>query len=258
VRKNRNIIAAVFARVRTLSLSVLFGVAATALIAGWTPNRAGGGNPGSDLGMDPRAAKIEEVYGSKNVYVDQEENYRVRIKEGAYWPITYQWDMGDGTKTVGNNVVQKYDRPGRYEVVVRVRNPYGADSTRFWINVLNKVPAAAVSGNAGDGAGTADRDSRDSFARERAATGDTDRPDGAYFSWVLETHLTRLAADNAARKYANMYLDEVRVFVDASGPGSVAYRVVAGNFLSERSALAAKAEIEKKSDRHPSLMKVRK
>jgi len=233
-------------------------IAAASLIVGWAPNREGAGHPGSELRKDPRAVKIEEVYGSKTVYVDQEENYRVRIKDGAYWPITYHWDMGDGTKTVGNNVVQKYDRSGRYEVVVRVRNAYGADSTRFFVNVLNEVPVAAVSGDAGSMAPSAP-DARDSAGRERAGTRDNDRSEeGTYFSWVLETHLTRLAADNAARRYSNASLDEVRVFVDAGGRGSVAYRVVTGSFLSARSALAARSEIVKKSGRHPSLITVRK
>jgi len=192
---------------------------------------------------DPRAARIDSVYGRRSLLQSQEENYRVWISPKSYWPVSYEWDMGDGTRTVGNNVVHLYRRPGKYRLRVTASNPFGTDTTSFWVNVSDVRQIAADGDVSEDGRSEESAARRESAAAARTVAA-SDEVGESYFSWVLETHLSRASAEIALRAYVGSALDQVRVFVDDQGPGSVAYRILAGKYATRDRALPTKKRFE--------------
>jgi PKD repeat protein len=170
--------------------------------------------------------------------------------------------MGDGTKAVGNNIVHHYRRPGTYAVKVRAVNPYGQDSYELVVDVRAERNILAAS--LADGA---TRERRVAAARNGgtvAATNDvvgmsrSPRTSGSreYYSWVIETHLDRSNAERAVSVYKDSGVENVRVYIDRSGVGSTAYRVVQGKYSNTRRALNARGQLERIAKRRLSLIAI--
>ncbi len=200
-------------------------------------------------GAAPRAApgrrhervRVAEIFGRRRLQVGQTENYRVRVEPGAAWPIEYAWDLGDGTRAVGNNVAHRYMQEGRYRVAIRVRNRGGADSLSFTVVVEPPPVAVAEPAVAGEAATKTKQgpSARPAFRPTSLhAFGGIDPSQGGY-TWIVQTFLDREQAAAQVRHYrAAGYRADV--LIDESGEGSPAYRVALGQFATEQEARAAR------------------
>lgn len=203
-----------------------------------------------------KVVRIDTVYGRRTLYTGEDENYRVRVKPGATWPIAYRWRLGDGTRTIGNNVVHHYDQPGLYRLHVLVSNRYGSDSTSIWIRVLEERPIVAVPPSPLS-IGATSTDGEEEELIEGAVLQNSVVQDDTYYSWMVETHLNRMGAESAAQNYSELGLEQVRVFVDTSGKGSTAYRVLVGHFRMKDRALREKRHIKDLTKRPVILITIR-
>lgn len=198
--------------------------------------------------------KVDSIYGGRQLVVGQEENYRARLKSDAAWPVAYEWDMGDGIRAMGNNIVHFYESPGHYLVKVIARNQYGADSTWTIVNVAPDYESEKT--RVVQGATTTEIQQA-SVARATNNRVDPQESESRqYFAWVIESHTDRPSAEAAVRRYVGRGLRNLRVYRDQSGSGSDAYRVVVGSYDSTRLALAEKSLVESKSQRPPWLITI--
>lgn len=206
--------------------------------------------------------RIDTLYGSRNLVVGHEENYRVRIQPDAAWPVIYDWDMGDGVRSRGNNVVHRYQKPGYYTLRVVAHNRYDADSTFTVIRVrpanassTGRVVFPAPEPTRTAGSRSASRD----VGNDESSSGSADASpiSSEYYSWLLESHFSNAAAQAALKRLRTEGIGSARVYVDRSGSGSVAYRVVVGSYTSTRSALMDRPDIQEKAGRSVSLFTIR-
>lgn len=200
--------------------------------------------------------RIDSLYGSRDIVVGEDENYRVRLAADAVWPIIYEWDMGDGVKSAGNNVVHHYTRPGYYTLRAVARNRYDADSTYIVIRVR---PKSAADGRVVIPAPEARADARPTATRLRSqasAAGETANS-SEYYAWLIETHFSDAGAQAALKSYREKGIGSARVYVDRAGAGSVAYRVIVGSYFSTQSAVADREGIEAKAGRTVSMLAIR-
>jgi hypothetical protein len=201
--------------------------------------------------------RIDSLYGGRVLSVGEEENYRVRMAPNAAWPITYEWDMGDGVKSRGNNVVHRYERPGYYTLRVVAHNRYDSDST--YTVILVRDPKAVAGRVVIPAPPPVDIAEESRGSRQPRRTGDESETSVSdeYYSWMLESHFNAAAAQAALKRLRADGIGTARVFVDRSGGGSVAYRVLVGNYLSTGSAVADRPDIEAKVGRSVSLFTIR-
>jgi choice-of-anchor A domain-containing protein len=69
-------------------------------------------------------------------------------------PVTYSWDLGDGTTSTDMNPVKQYAAAGTYTVTLTATNTYGSDTSSQVITV-NAIPAAIFTQSVtGTGAGS--------------------------------------------------------------------------------------------------------
>ncbi len=199
-----------------------------------------------------RPVQIDTIYGSSSIEVDEVDNYRVRISAGAKWPIQYYWDMGDGTLSIGNNIVHKFKRPGNFRVRVWARNSSSVDSTEMIVRVTDQTippaetPVVAARSVTSNNKVQKPRPTRVA-AREQEDLGDIE--EGQAFAWVIGTHLEKASAERALQKLRADKIAGVRILEDRSGKGVRAYRVTIGNYLSLDSAVRSKPAIEKIVDK---------
>lgn len=197
---------------------------------------------------------IDTLYGARSLELGELENYRVRVEPGAVWPIQYFWEMGDGTESIGNNIVHRYSRPGTYRVKVRARNRVNTTVGELYVTVGGgeaepvtvRPPVIAASEQretvmpSGTEVKTRPTPKTKLTAEERLE----DDEDDQSFAWVMETTLDQSSAERALRRYRNDGIPGVRILIDPSGKGSPAYRIVIGNYLTLDSAARAKEAIE--------------
>lgn len=201
-----------------------------------------------------RPVRIISVYGARALVVGREENYRVRVNDGAAWPINYRWSMGDGTLAQGNNVVHAYSRPGRYRVIVTARNARGVDTDSIFVNVTSppraSIPlesgaeersraAAAATGGAGGGSAEPAKPARNAAPASsesplRSAQGIEWGRGG--FTLLVSNYFDREAAENRALALRREGYRVGIMVDDKNERASTAYRVVIGQFFSEDSA----------------------
>lgn len=193
-----------------------------------------------------RPVRIVNVYGSRNLRVGQRENFRVRVNDGAAWPITYRWSMGDGTLTEGNNVVHAYQRPGRYRVIVTARNARGMATDSIFVTVTappRVVVPAEVEESAPRAAGVGDPpvEAPAGTAPTPAVPASPLRgPEGIAwdrggYTLMAASHFDRDAAErHALRLRRSGY--RVGIVVDQKQGASTAYRVVVGQFFGDDAA----------------------
>ena len=214
------------------------------------------------------AVQIDSIYGRRNLIVGEEENYRVRTAPHPAWPIQYRWDMGDGVNALGNNIVHAFSDPGYYMVKVVAFNQFGSDSTWAIVQVSPDYGSEQyIVGNPNRrdrGARPATPETQDNTRKEtprEQTQGNRRAPivvdtENRTFAWVIESHTSRAQADRAVRRYAGRGLADLRVVVDNTGPGSVAYRVVVGNYTSTQQAVTERAIVESKSQKSSWLLTI--
>lgn len=181
--------------------------------------------------------QIVQLYGRQTLTVGEAENYRVRLAPGFAQPVEYQWDFGDGTLSVGNNVVRRYTRPGRYTITAIARNAVNADTARVAVVV------------------TSDRLAPPPPTEPSLVT--LSAPphfEAGQIVWVTGIYPTRHSAENDAALYA-----EARHragVVSAKKAGTTQYYVVVGGYRTENEAVRARADVLRVDDRPLWLMRL--
>ncbi len=199
------------------------------------------------------AVRIDSIYGRRDLIVGEEENYRVRTAPHPAWPIQYRWDMGDGVNALGNNIVHAYSDPGYYMVKVVAFNQFGSDSTWAIVQVSPDYGSEQyIVGNPNRRNSVTPREQTQGNRRAPIVVDTENRT----FAWVIESHTSKAQADRAVRRYAGRGLADLRVVVDDAGPGSVAYRVVVGNYTSTQQAVTERAIVESKSQKSSWLLTI--
>lgn len=208
-----------------------------------------------------RPVRIENVYGRTRLEVGEEENFRVRFNAEAAWPIVHYWDFGDGTFAEGNNVVHRFEKPGRYEIIAHAKNSAGEDYDTLYVNVVEppeptelfaesepeKEVASARTPVVSDTVKVQKKPEETAPVSQPANTSRRivaiDWSKGGY-TWVVRTFLKREEAENLAMSFARRGYRS-GIIIDDSGPGSVAYRVIMGQYETADAAVRARPEIEK-------------
>ena len=182
-------------------------------------------------------------------------HFRAQVAPESLRPVNYLWDFGDGTLSVGTLVSHAYATPGTYTLTVTARNARGRDTLSAQVMVATPTERAAVPPAAAEAKPTPKTVILASDGREAPATSPPARvtfsraalfggggvdEDAGGFTWVLRTDLW------AERAQDLMLFHRLRglradVVVDTTGPGSPAYRVVAGQFATPDEAFAARA-----------------
>ncbi len=179
--------------------------------------------------------RIVQVYGRETLKVGEAENFRLRLSPGFAQPVEYLWDFGDGTLSVGNNVVHRYTRPGRYTVTVVARNMINADTARLavavpsgWSSLLPTTPSVPVA-------------TPSSF-------------EAGQIVWVTGIHATGPVAERDAATYTGAgYRAGV---VSVSKTGATQYYVIVGGYRTEREAIGDRANLLRVDDRPLWLMRL--
>lgn len=193
--------------------------------------------------------RIVEIYGERSPVVDEPLNYRVRLHPGAIWPVNYLWDMGDGTRLIGNNVLQRYREPGNYRVTVVARNRLSEDtlSTQVLVRPTDvgmdeQAEQAETGREAAAGTGPIRGSGYYSPDELRGAASVASSAGG--YGWVVGTYLDRASAEALMRGFKVKGF-RTGIVVDSRPGASTAYRVVVGQFASTSRALAAKREVQR-------------
>ncbi|NOX18420.1 MAG: PKD domain-containing protein [Chlorobi bacterium] len=85
--------------------------------------------PVADAGKDIRCAANETILFDGSQSVDPDGNI-----------MSYEWNLGDGSKASGQKITHKYNRPGKYRVTLKVvddsnqRNNASTDKATVWVN----------------------------------------------------------------------------------------------------------------------------
>lgn len=169
------------------------------------------------------------MYGRETLSVGEAENFRLRLAPGFAQPVEYVWDFGDGTRAAGNNVVQRYERPGRYIVTAVVRNAVSADTARLAVVI----------------------------APTRRSMRSASAPplfDAGQIVWVTGIHGSRLAAKRDAARYTEA--GHRAGIVAAAKTGTTQYYVIVGGYQTEAEALAARRRVLRVEDRPLWLMQL--
>lgn len=209
-----------------------------------------------DSHPDGRPVRIVAVYGRRQLTVGKAENYRARTAAGAEQPVIFRWSMGDGTRAVGNNVTHRYERPGRYRIIVTARNAKGTDSDTTFVDVVAASPRGVALGASGAQAVLVDPSVSTSAATEDKRPGvpgggiaaSPRNPvesalEGGTIDWsrggyglLVATHFASRNAEAEAFRFRDAGF-RVGIITDDSGRGSTVYRVLVGQFSTEEAAV---------------------
>lgn len=72
---------------------------------------------------------------SKNIIFDASSTFLLDPEQ----PVSYQWDMGDGTQIIGEEVVHTYSEPGSYTITLSVTHAGQTESTTREVYAYNKL-----------------------------------------------------------------------------------------------------------------------
>jgi hypothetical protein len=204
-------------------------------------------SPGGD---PPVAVRLTAVDAPEDLAAGAVGHFRAQVAPQSTRPVNFLWDFGDGTLSVGSPVSHVYARRGTYDLTVVARNAGGADTARASVAVrlaepdadaeagASRVTAAAVSDPVA-ATQTAPTRSRRSVSRTTIfGSGGVTTVAGGY-TWVVTTDLWAERARNRMLAYRlNGYRADV--YVDTSGRGSAAHRVVVGQFATAAEARVAR------------------
>jgi hypothetical protein len=156
--------------------------------------------------------------------------------------------MGDGTLSIGNNIVHGYERPGRFRVRVWARNSVSVDSSEIIVRVRAdevvpvEPPVVAAKVESPPNAQARRRPGQNTSVHEAPINEEIEQ--GQVFAWVLGTHLEKSSAERSLQEYRASNVPGVRILEDRSGKGATAWRVAIGNYVSLDSAVRSKEKIE--------------
>lgn len=201
-----------------------------------------------------RPVRLVDIAAPTTLDAGSVGHFRAQVAPESLRPVNYLWDLGDGTLSVGALVSHVYTTPGTYTLSVTARNARGRDTLTAQITVAAPTEQASVS--APVAAPAADRKAvvtasdprgpepvpapaRVTFPRTALFGGGGVAEDAGGFTWVLRTDLWAERAEDLMLHHRLRGL-RADVVVDSTGPGSPAYRVVAGQFATSEEALAAR------------------
>ncbi len=200
-----------------------------------------------------RPIRIVSIDGPTVLSAGELANFRVRIADGAARPVIHRWDLGDGTPSQGNNVSHRYERPGRYTIIVSARNRKGSDADTLEVTVTERRPApqpleasnetvrAGSGATAGSDSVIATADAEPSRNRSLRGFEPIHWVQGGY-TLLAVSATSRPAAEVAALQFRRKGYRS-GIYLDDAGPGSAVFRVVVGQFGSESAAAAARRQI---------------
>lgn len=85
----------------------------------------------------PIPIRIERIETARSVQAGETFAASVIANvESAGLPIRAEWDLGDGQTREGLSIRHTYERPGTYNVTLRLRNPAGEEVRHMRIRVL--------------------------------------------------------------------------------------------------------------------------
>ena len=205
------------------------------------------------------AVQILEVYGQRELQAGVSENYRVRVSSTSFWPIKYLWRLEDGWQTSGNSITLRFETPGTYLLIVSASNEKGVDQDTIAVRVTpgsgpvkqthaEEEPALPLP-NAGTSL------PRPAKSKVEIYGGGSVEPDQGGYTWIVATHLSRHPADVMVQQYHHEGY-RTSLFIDRSGKGSTAYRVMIGQFSSHEAAARARNLLPMETQEQAWLMKI--
>ncbi len=187
--------------------------------------------------------RIDSIYGERSVQVGTIQNYRVRIGHGAAWPIHYEWRVEELLHTIGNNIVHVFDHAGVYTIRVTASNRHGKSAASMQVVVTEAEATGQPSQLLTDAYNPTESHDSEASSRDHRIVTEKPIPEGSYYSWSVESNMSKGASENTVHKTSELGLNHVRLYTDNAGPGSKVYRVLVGQYRSSRSALRAKDKI---------------
>lgn len=212
----------------------------------WAPFVSAQSPSGDD---PPVAVRLTAVDVPTGLAAGAVGHFRAQMEPESTRPVNFLWDFGDGTLSVGSPVSHVYARPGTYDLTVVARNAVGADTVGASVAVHLAEPdaaeaeaprpTAAAPEDTTAAAQTAPARPRRSVSRTTIfGPGGVTAAAGGY-TWVVKTDLWAERARNQMLAYRlNGYRADV--YVDTSGRGSAAHRVVIGQFATAAAARVAR------------------
>jgi hypothetical protein len=201
-----------------------------------------------------KPVRLLELVGPRTIEAGAVGHFRARVSEESARPVNFLWDLGDGTLSMGALVSYAYATPGAYTITVVARNATGRDTLKAPIHVTTPVvrpdtakgkpekktaaPVAASVPIKGAG-GESPRRSRVTVPREALYGSGGIAPETGGYTWVVKTDLWAERVRDQMLRY-RLRGFRADVYVDTSGRGSPAHRIVLGQFETRTEALAAR------------------
>jgi len=178
--------------------------------------------------------------------------FRARISPETTRPVNYFWDLGDGTLSIGTLVSHAYAAAGTYTLTVVARNEAGGDTLQASVTVDVPPPDASASPpvaaeasspeatpDASSTSDTASRPPRVTVPRSAIFGPGGVAVDTGGHTWVVQSDLWSERAHDRMLVY-RLHGFRADVYVDTSGRGSPARRIVIGQFKSRAEARVAR------------------
>ena len=209
----------------------------------------------------PSLRSADEVYAPETIFVGEVANFRVRASDGTPRPFTALWDFDNGYLSVGNPVAHAYESPGTYSVRVIGRNRVSSDTLSVSVTV-KKAPAERDEQEGSSATVVSVNDSVQSpsavesnvrvSASSLLGNAPLNRTAGTY-TWVIASDLWKNRVETAMLQY-RLQNYRAELYLDTSGVGSPAYRIILGQFATEEEARAARSWLPSAVRAHASLM----
>jgi len=98
----------------------------------------------TSLNAAPSPVELHPIEGPLRVYRGETVRFTARATDASSLPITYAWELGDGTKTGGLVAEHTYRLEGDYRVNVRAENAAGHDTETLQITVEERPVAPRI------------------------------------------------------------------------------------------------------------------
>ncbi len=98
----------------------------------------------TSLNAAPAPVQLDPIEGPLRVYRGETVRFTARATDASSFPITYAWELGDGTKTTGLVAEHTYRLEGNYIVSVRAENAAGHDTETLRVTVEERPVAPTI------------------------------------------------------------------------------------------------------------------
>jgi len=216
--------------------------------------------PGSVQATSPadttyRGARILSIEGKRSLMVGEGATYRIHLHPDASQPVTYTWDLSDGSQATGAWLSLQFEQPGLYTLRVTARNRKGVDKDTLRVHVRGTAqlpsaraitPAASAESLPSTTSTVAPVKTSSVSKGNHPPTPRTAPPLLVWprtgYTWIVGTHLHPQQANLAAMRYRKEGF-QAGIVVDTSGSGSTAYRVVVGHYGTPDAALQGRSAL---------------